>query len=150
MAVVYLSLAFPLVLRRYLRSRLSTMRVASSALLSSVVFFVTTNFAVWAFAGMYARGMEGFSESAIEGFLDGEGAGDELGCLAQPLVLWAYCGLAQIEGMPVNCFEMWWPGTELNRRRQPFQGCALPPELPGHFWFALLRPQTAFSSQRFF
>src|ERR1017187_6673691 len=21
----------------------------------------------------------------------------------------------------VNCFEMWWPGTELNRRRQPFQ-----------------------------
>src|SRR5205807_6717968 len=20
-----------------------------------------------------------------------------------------------------NCFEMWWPGTELNRRRQPFQ-----------------------------
>jgi hypothetical protein len=32
----------------------------------------------------------------------------------------------------VNRFEMWWPGTELNRRRQPFQGCALPPELPGH------------------
>jgi hypothetical protein len=31
-----------------------------------------------------------------------------------------------------KCFEMWWPGTELNRRRQPFQGCALPPELPGH------------------
>ena len=29
-------------------------------------------------------------------------------------------------------FRMWWPGTELNRRRQPFQGCALPPELPGH------------------
>ena len=32
-----------------------------------------------------------------------------------------------------KAFEMWWPGTELNRRRQPFQGCALPPELPGHF-----------------
>src|SRR6266567_4958944 len=32
----------------------------------------------------------------------------------------------------VKVFEMWWPGTELNRRRQPFQGCALPPELPGH------------------
>ena len=27
--------------------------------------------------------------------------------------------------------RIWWPGTELNRRRQPFQGCALPPELPG-------------------
>ena len=24
-----------------------------------------------------------------------------------------------------------WPGTELNRRRRPFQGRALPPELPG-------------------
>jgi hypothetical protein len=34
-----------------------------------------------------------------------------------------------------NCFEMWWPGTELNRRRQPFQGCALPPELPGHIFY---------------
>ena len=30
-------------------------------------------------------------------------------------------------------WDEWWPGTELNRRRQPFQGCALPPELPGHF-----------------
>ena len=28
-------------------------------------------------------------------------------------------------------FRMWWPGTESNRRRQPFQGCALPAELPG-------------------
>ena len=28
-------------------------------------------------------------------------------------------------------FRMWWPGTDLNRRRQPFQGCALPTELPG-------------------
>jgi hypothetical protein len=33
--------------------------------------------------------------------------------------------------------KIWWPGTELNRRRQPFQGCALPPELPGHFLNAL-------------
>ena len=36
-------------------------------------------------------------------------------------------------GRRANSFKMWWPGTELNRRRQPFQGCALPPELPGHF-----------------
>src|SRR5215469_12751266 len=33
--------------------------------------------------------------------------------------------------------KTWWPGTELNRRRQPFQGCALPPELPGHVRNAL-------------
>ena len=38
----------------------------------------------------------------------------------------------EISAESCNCFEMWWPGTELNRRRQPFQGCALPPELPGH------------------
>src|ERR1700733_2882635 len=37
----------------------------------------------------------------------------------------------------------WWPGTELNRRRQPFQGCALPPELPGHI--LLLRSGTVAS-----
>src|ERR1700679_686624 len=32
---------------------------------------------------------------------------------------------------------MWWPGTESNRRRQPFQGCALPAELPGQRKFSL-------------
>ena len=32
---------------------------------------------------------------------------------------------------PGRTFRMWWPGTESNRRRQPFQGCALPAELPG-------------------
>jgi hypothetical protein len=32
-------------------------------------------------------------------------------------------------GEPTN---RWCRGTELNRRRQPFQGCALPPELPRH------------------
>jgi IS5 family transposase len=32
-----------------------------------------------------------------------------------------------------NLENLWWPGTESNRRRQPFQGCALPTELPGHF-----------------
>jgi hypothetical protein len=25
-------------------------------------------------------------------------------------------------GSDAKTFEMWWPGTELNRRRQPFQG----------------------------
>src|SRR5579862_83914 len=45
---------------------------------------------------------------------------------------------------------MWWPGTELNRRRQPFQGCALPPELPGHVFGIRLnrRPRSLFASRR--
>jgi len=25
-----------------------------------------------------------------------------------------------------NRFRLWWPGTELDRRRQPFQGCSHP------------------------
>src|SRR5580658_1330258 len=25
-----------------------------------------------------------------------------------------------------KCLKRWWPGTELNRRRQPFQGCSRP------------------------
>ncbi len=27
--------------------------------------------------------------------------------------------------------NLWWPGTESNRRHKPFQGSALPTELPG-------------------
>ena len=27
--------------------------------------------------------------------------------------------------------KTWWPGTESNRRHKPFQGSALPTELPG-------------------
>jgi hypothetical protein len=65
--------------------------------------------------------------------MDGEGTSNELRCLAQTPrfvgILWASAN----RGILNKCFEMWWPGTELNRRRQPFQGCALPPELPGHF-----------------
>src|SRR6185503_249203 len=30
-----------------------------------------------------------------------------------------------------RCWKEWWPGTESNRRRRPFQGRALPTELPG-------------------
>ena len=31
------------------------------------------------------------------------------------------------EGLRIspNFMKTWWPGTELNRRRQPFQGCIL-------------------------
>lgn len=56
MATVYLSLAFPVLFRRHLRngSQLQATRVLTSALGSSIVFFVTTNFAVWYFADLYA------------------------------------------------------------------------------------------------
>src|SRR6267143_948307 len=33
-----------------------------------------------------------------------------------------------------NCFEMWWPGTELNRRRQPFQKLTVITTTSWHGW----------------
>jgi hypothetical protein len=36
----------------------------------------------------------------------------------------------EIEGAILDLRQMWWPGTELNRRRQPFQGYAQPAYLP--------------------
>ena len=32
-------------------------------------------------------------------------------------------------------FRMWWPGTESNRRRQPFQGCAINHLQTNFLWF---------------
>jgi hypothetical protein len=43
-------------------------------------------------------------------------------------------------------FGMWWPGTESNRRRQPFQGCALPAELPGRGKSSLANPAGFFAA----
>ena len=68
----------------------------------------------------------------VKGLMDREKPGNEPHCLADAFVLWAYCGLGQIECFEVSALKRWWPGTESNRRRQPFQGCALPAELPGH------------------
>jgi hypothetical protein len=50
-------------------------------------------------------------------------------------------GFLAVDGgliISANSLKTWWPGTELNRRRQPFQGCALPPELPGHIRYPAL------------
>jgi hypothetical protein len=49
-------------------------------------------------------------------------------------------GASENRGIPNKCFEMWWPGTELNRRRQPFQGCVLPPY--PHYFFSNLTLQS--------
>ena len=43
--------------------------------------------------------------------------------------------------MIAKLLKMWWPGTESNRRRQPFQGCALPTELPGRITHCRDRPE---------
>lgn len=62
MAVVYATLLLPVVLRPYLRLRLTAVRVGGGAVLCSLVFFVTTNFAVWAYGSLYPKTMPGLVE----------------------------------------------------------------------------------------
>src|SRR6202050_4747785 len=44
-------------------------------------------------------------EPTTKGLMDGEGTSNEPRCLAQTLVLWAYCGLAQIEGFRTSALK---------------------------------------------
>jgi hypothetical protein len=53
MSVVYAGMSWPIVLRQFLRSP-SVLRVASCSLVSSILFFLSSNAAVWAFSPMYA------------------------------------------------------------------------------------------------
>ncbi|MGE4595332.1 MAG: DUF6580 family putative transport protein [Gammaproteobacteria bacterium] len=59
MIVVYLALLFPVVFRGFLQKKLGVLRIAGAALASSTVFFVATNFAVWAFSPMYEKTFAG-------------------------------------------------------------------------------------------
>jgi hypothetical protein len=58
MGVVYAALALPALLGRWGRARDAIM-LAPLALASSLIFFVTTNFAVWAFSSMYTPDLAG-------------------------------------------------------------------------------------------
>jgi hypothetical protein len=58
MAVVYAALALPALLGRWGRAR-GAIVLVPLALSSSLFFFATTNFAVWAFSGMYAHDLAG-------------------------------------------------------------------------------------------
>lgn len=77
-SVVYLSLALPavvgIVTRRYRASRMLVPAVVSC----SLIFFVTTNFAVWAFSGIYATDLQGLVQCYIAAlpFLQYTVAGD--------------------------------------------------------------------------
>ncbi len=49
MFAVYLALLFPIVFKNFLQKKLGLFRVVGAALASSTVFFMATNFDVWAF-----------------------------------------------------------------------------------------------------
>jgi hypothetical protein len=58
MGVVYAALALPALAARWGRAR-PVVVLAPLVLSSSLLFFATTNFAVWAFSGMYAHDLHG-------------------------------------------------------------------------------------------
>src|SRR5262245_9500939 len=57
--VVYAALALPALLARWGRAWRPAVVLAPLVLSSSLLFFTTTNFAVWAFSGMYAHDLQG-------------------------------------------------------------------------------------------
>jgi hypothetical protein len=59
MGVVYAALALSALLARWGRALRPAVVLAPLVLSSSLLFFATTNFAVWAFSGMYALDLDG-------------------------------------------------------------------------------------------
>jgi hypothetical protein len=59
MSVVYASLALPAILAMWGRRFSLPIVLAPVVLSSSLLFFATTNFAVWAFSGMYSNDLDG-------------------------------------------------------------------------------------------
>ncbi len=63
--VVYGAFVLTVLLGRWLRGRITPPRVAAATLASSVLFFVVTNFAVWAWGGLYPKTPAGLAEAYI-------------------------------------------------------------------------------------
>jgi len=61
MPVVYMSFVAVVALGWSLRGRLSAVTIGTAAVLASTLFFVTTNFAVWAMSTMYPHTAAGLS-----------------------------------------------------------------------------------------
>jgi hypothetical protein len=59
MALTYASFALIVCIGRWLQSNRSVPRIAGAAVGSSVLFFVTSNFGVWALGSMYPKTVEG-------------------------------------------------------------------------------------------
>ncbi|MEP0846388.1 MAG: hypothetical protein HRF50_06140 [Phycisphaerae bacterium] len=62
MLTVYAAMLAPLAWRRWLRGRLSPARVGAAALAGSGVFFLSTNFAHWAFTRMFEPTLAGLGQ----------------------------------------------------------------------------------------
>ena len=80
MVVVYASMLLPIAWRGLLRSRLTPARVVSTAAMSSIAFYLTTNAAVWHAASWYPRTAAGLAQCYYNAlpFLANALAGDVL------------------------------------------------------------------------
>lgn len=67
MIAVYASLVAPVLFRPFLRRRPSVLRIGGAALASSLLFFLATNGAVWAFSGWYDRTIDGLVRCYVAG-----------------------------------------------------------------------------------
>ena len=67
MAAVYGSFIISVLLGRYIQARPSFIRIVGSSLVSSTVFFLITNFAVWLFSGMYLPDISGLEQALLMG-----------------------------------------------------------------------------------
>lgn len=78
MMVVYGAMALPAVVGMFARRYRPSRMVVPAALTCSLIFFVTTNFAVWAFGGLYSLDLRGFAACYIAAlpFLKSAMAGD--------------------------------------------------------------------------
>jgi hypothetical protein len=110
MSVVYAALALPALLGMWGRAR-SAVLLAPLVLSSSLLFFATTNFAVWAFSGIYAHDLHGLVHCYVAAlpFLHNTVAGDMLWTTllfgswwsAKFLLAPAPCGVLNVAGRPV-------------------------------------------------
>ena len=64
--VIYATMALVTVLGFTLRAKNSPSRIAGTTLAGSVVFFLVTNFAVWADGSLYPRNVDGFVECYVQ------------------------------------------------------------------------------------
>lgn len=78
MIAVYASLALPVFLGRALAKKRSAWRIGGLAICSSLIFFLTSNLAVWAFVPWYAHTAEGLMQCYVSAlpFLRNTIAGD--------------------------------------------------------------------------
>ena len=79
MGVVYLSFALIVAMGAWLRTRRRLLPIAGATLAGSLVFFVLSNFGVWAFGGLYPRTIGGLFACFVaalpflRGTLEGDG-----------------------------------------------------------------------------